>query len=128
MRRSAVPQNTTRASIALVAVLALASLLFLACPMAIEETAEEPATPDVVRPHATEATSLTPAPTEAAEPQCPNPYPAVTPPEDAQPPFRITPAATVETPTPYEPLPSHRDETLERLLQEQLGDEVIPTA
>jgi len=124
MRRSAVPQNTRPASIALVAVLALASLLFLACPMAVEETAEETATPDIVRPHATEVTSLTPAPTEAAEPQCPNPYPAVTPPPESTPPFRITPAAVVEPPPPYEPLPFQRDATLERLLREQLGDEV----
>jgi len=119
-----VPKNARGTSIALVAVLALASLLSLACPMAIEETAEETATPDIVRPHATEPVDLTPAPTEAAEPQCPIPYPAATPPPESTPPFRITPATTVETPTPYEPLPSHRDETLERLLQEQLGDEV----
>jgi len=119
-----VRQNTRRVSIGLVGVLVVASLLFLACPMAIEETAEETATPDVVRPQATEATSLTPAPTEAAEPQCPIPYPATTPPPESTPPFRITPAAVVEPPPPYEPLPSHRDETLERLLREQLGDEV----
>jgi len=119
-----VPQRTRRASIALVAVLAFASLLSLACPMAIEESAEESATPDVVRPHPAEAVDLTPAPTEATEPQCPIPYPAVTPPPDSQPPFRITPAAEVEPPPPYEPLPFERDETLERLLREQLGDEV----
>jgi len=119
-----VPQRTRRASIALVAVIALAALFSLGCPMAVEETAEEPATPDVVRPHAMEAVELTAAPTEAAEPQCPIPYPAVTPPEDAEPPFRITPAAEVEPPPPYEPLPFERDETLEDLLREQLGDDV----
>jgi beta-lactamase class A len=119
-----VPQNTRRASIGLVGVIVVASLLFLACPMAVEETAEETATPDVVHPQPTEPVNLTPAPTEAAEPQCPIPYPAVTPPPESTPPFRITPAAVVEPPPPYEPLPLQRDETLERLLREQLGDEV----
>lgn len=113
-----------RSAAALVVVLALAALLSLGCPMAVEETAEETATPEVARPHATEPVELTPAPTEAAEPQCPIPYPAATPPEDAQPPFRITPAAEVEPPPPYEPLPFERDDALEELLREQLGDEV----
>jgi beta-lactamase class A len=119
-----VPQNTRHASIGLGGVIVVASLLFLGCPMAVEETGEETATPDIVRPQATEVTSLTPAPTEAAEPQCPIPYPAATPPPEATPPFRITPAAAVEPPPPYEPLPLEPDETLERLLREQLGDEV----
>ena len=120
------PQNGRRRAIGLVAVMALASLVFLACPMATEETAEETATPDVVRPGGAENVDLTaaPPPLEGEEAQCPNPYPSLAPAEDAQPPFRITPAATVEPPAPYEPLPFERDEALEELLREQLGDEV----
>jgi beta-lactamase class A len=119
-----VPHNARRTSIALVAVLTLASLLLLACAKGVEEKAEETATPDIVRPQPTEAVILTPAPTETAEPQCPNPYPAIPLAEDAQPPFRITPAAVVEPPSPFEPLPFRQDATLERLIREQLGDNI----
>jgi len=110
---------------ALGGVIVAASLLFLGCPMAVEETGEETPTADVVRPQPTEPIDITPAPSGAAEPECPIPYPASTPLPEATPPFRITPAAAaVKTPPPYEPLPLERDETLERLLREQLGDEV----
>ena len=123
------PQNRRRRAIGLVAVVALASLVFLACPMATEETAEETATPDVVRPQGAENVDLTaaPPPPEGEEAQCPNPYPSLALPEDAQPPFRITPAATVEPPSPYEPLPFERDEALEELLRERWGRNWVTT-
>jgi beta-lactamase class A len=54
----------------------------------------------------------------------PHPLPGRYPAAGQLPPFRITPAAVVEPPLSYEPLPFQRDETLERLLREQLGDEV----
>ncbi len=68
-------QGRRRISIALVAVMALASLVFLACPMETEETAEETATPDVIRPQGAENVDLTaaPPPLEGEEAQCRDP-------------------------------------------------------
>ncbi len=80
-------------------------------------------TPELrVSPAPTPTAQGSPAP--AATPQCANPYPSRELPAGATPPFRITPAAAVDTPGPIEALPFARDAALEQLIRGSLGSQV----